>query len=97
MYLFITLQHYVELNSQYVKINKQNLQNDYLSMMSAPNYSNIIAPHETQHEHVNRWVWAHKTENDNISTGTKCLIISNISEYETCFLGGENVGCGVLV
>ncbi|XP_021926551.1 vascular endothelial growth factor receptor 1-like isoform X2 [Zootermopsis nevadensis] len=45
--------HYEELNSQYVDMNERNLHDDYLSMMSAPNYSNIVAPQETQHEYVN--------------------------------------------
>jgi hypothetical protein len=77
MYLFITLQRYEELNGQYVDMNERNLHNDYLNMMSAPNYSNIVAPQERQHEYVNRWVWGHQTENsDHISTNTNHQLFS---------------------
>jgi hypothetical protein len=43
-------------------MNQQNQQRpDYLNMMSAHNYSNIIAPRETEYEHDNRWVWDPQT------------------------------------
>jgi len=56
MCLFNTLQHCEELNNPYMNLNEQNQRTDYLNMMSAHNYSNVIAPHEAECEHDNRWV-----------------------------------------
>jgi len=62
MCLFNTLQHYEELNNPYMNMNEQNQRTDYLNMMSAHNYSNIITPHEAAYEHDNRWVWYTRTD-----------------------------------
>ena len=62
MCLFNTLQHYEELNNPYMNMNEQNQRTDYLNMMSAHNYSNIITLHEAEYEHDNRWVWYRRTE-----------------------------------
>lgn len=70
-------------------MNERNLHDDYLSMMSAPNYSNIVAPQETQHEYVNRWVWGYQTENNDHKVPVlpfNCLVISNLFEYEIYFM-----------
>jgi hypothetical protein len=66
MYLFNMLQHYEELNSPYVDMNERKLRNDYLNMMSAPTYNNMVAP---QKEDVSRWVVKPQARNGNhIST-----------------------------
>jgi hypothetical protein len=58
-------------------MNEQNQRTDYLNMMSARNYSNIIAPHEAQYEHDNRWVWYTQTEKgDYISTNVNHQLLS---------------------
>jgi hypothetical protein len=44
-------------------MNERDMCNDYLNMMSAPNYNNIGAPQKVQHEYLNRWVWNPQTEN----------------------------------
>jgi hypothetical protein len=75
--LFNTLQHYEELNNPYVNMNQQNQRPDYLNMMSAHNYSNITAPHETEYEHDNRWVWNPQTEDSNyMSTNANHQLLS---------------------
>jgi hypothetical protein len=66
-------------------MNEQNLHNDYLNMMSAPNYNNIVAPQETQQEYINRWVWGHKIENVDHKAPAltiNYLVISNFFECE---------------
>jgi hypothetical protein len=77
MCLFNTLQHYEELNNPYMNMNAQNQQTDYLNMMSAHNYSNIIAPNEAEYEHENRWVWYTQTESsDYTSTNANHQLLS---------------------
>lgn len=61
----MSVQYYEELNNPYVNMNEQNQRTDYLNMISAHNYSNIIAPHKAEYEHDNRWVWDPQTENSN--------------------------------
>jgi hypothetical protein len=60
-----------------MNMNEQNQRTDYLNMMSAHNYSNIIAPHEAAYEHDNRWVWYTQTEySDYMSTNANHQLLS---------------------
>ncbi|KAJ4451405.1 hypothetical protein ANN_02867 [Periplaneta americana] len=45
--------HYEEMNNPYIDMNERNSHSDYLSMMSAPNYSNMVAPAGSRHDYVN--------------------------------------------
>ena len=55
-------QHYIDLNDPYMVMNAQwlqGLENDYLSMMNAPTYDNMVSPtrvddDDDEHEYVNR-------------------------------------------
>ena len=81
MCLFNTLQHYEELNNPYMNMNEQKQRTDYLNMMSSHNYSNIIAPHEAECEHDNRWVWYTQTENsDYVSTNANHQLL-NVKDF----------------
>nr|CAD7437607.1 unnamed protein product [Timema bartmani] len=57
-YICVTIQqHYMELNSPYMDMNMKQLEghNDYLNMMSAPTYGNLVSPSydENGHHYVN--------------------------------------------
>jgi hypothetical protein len=68
-------------------MNVQKLHHDYLNMMSAPTYNNMIAPQEDHNENDNRWVEDPQTKNSNhISTKSNPIFLFFIILYFSILL-----------
>lgn len=76
--------HYIDLNDPYMDMNSewmQNTQSDYLSMMSAPTYGNLVSPTE-DNDYINSplpGTGAESTDNAN-SSGYMCMGSPSTSE-----------------
>lgn len=69
--------HYIDLNDPYMKMNAQwlqGLENDYLGMMNAPTYDDIVSPYvDDEHESVNGPHQAESTSDRGESSGYLCM------------------------
>ncbi|XP_068082704.1 vascular endothelial growth factor receptor 2 [Anabrus simplex] len=70
-------QHFIDLNDPYIVMNEQWLQdrgNDYLNMMTAPTYNNLVSPvNECDNDYVNSFMHMDNTMDEEEAAGYLCM------------------------